>query len=54
MMRKKKDSFFVALTRSRKELYILKFRSNINPYERVMSQEKSRFMSEVRDYIEML
>ena len=44
--------FYVASTRSRKELYLSTFKSNVNPYGRVMDQEKSRFILEVSSYLD--
>ena len=43
--------FYVASTRSRRELYLSTYTSNVNPYGRVMSQETSRFIDEVRNYL---
>ena len=44
--------FYVASTRSCKKLYLSTFKSNVNPYGKLMKQTRSRFVNEVSDYLE--
>ena len=43
--------FYVASTRARKELYLSTFSRNVNPYGRVMDQQISRFLNEVKSHL---
>lgn len=46
--------FYVASTRSRKELYLSTFKSNVTPFGRTMDQEISRFIGEISNYLDRI
>ncbi len=44
--------FYVACTRTRHELFLSSFKTSLNPYGKAISQQRSRFIDEVLQYIE--